>query len=173
MKKRKFTIWYRNEDKVEEWALSMKDAAIKSIAKRIEDAKSIEITVIGVGEDIYEMESDLNFRKMELEEVIEEKYLSYEHYPLKDARDKIELFEKSIFKVTAINWSVASNHKDGKDYKIIEDQVHKNKYLMSGDFLIHWIRDTWDCAEDIINIEPAEKGYKKVDVNQLNPSKHE
>ena len=54
------------------------------------------------------------------------------------------------YRVKTINWTYATE-RDGKQGR---ENVHANEYSFTLRNLIKFIRDTAECAEDIISIEP-------------------
>lgn len=79
-----------------------------------------------------------------------EKYISFKHYPLQRAKKEFDNSRNKLFKVTTINWTLATENEKQR-----HDKVHKNEYEMTLEYLIDWIRNTAEVAEDIINIEPG------------------
>ena len=87
---------------------------------------------------------------------------SYRHYPIGLASTEHKGAKAQLYRVTTINWSFATSSKKSSRYNqqsktgrwFDEKTVHKNVYLFRLPALIRFIRQTADCAEDIIQIEP-------------------
>jgi len=78
--------------------------------------------------------------------------MKYRHYPLDLAVVECKEGQKKRYKITTINWTFAGqNRKKGIDY----NKVHKNEHVWTLQYLIKWIRETEDVAENIIKIEPV------------------
>ena len=75
-----------------------------------------------------------------------ELYESYKHYSVDRADKEFEEAQNSWYKVTTINWTIASDNRR---------QIHKNIYIWTLAELIDFIRNTKEVVEDIINIEPC------------------
>jgi hypothetical protein len=82
--------------------------------------------------------------------------MKYEHFSLEKASVLFEKGKKRKYLVKTINWSFA--HERGKaDY----GKVHRNEYIWTGAYLIRWIRNTEEVAEDIYSIEPIKEVKKR------------
>ena len=67
MKQKKFTIWYSDGQGLEQWAFNMTEAVIKSMAKRINDAKPYDIDSIEDEKGVhFEIVDHLRFEQMKL-----------------------------------------------------------------------------------------------------------
>lgn len=83
--------------------------------------------------------------------------MKYKHYPLKLAKKEFKEGQKKRYKVTTINWTIATE-KGEENY----NKVHKNKYIWTLKYLIKWIQglrgeingETYEICEDVIKIEP-------------------
>lgn len=74
--------------------------------------------------------------------------MKYKHYPLDLSLIEFKNGQKDRYRITTINWTYATEH--GKtDYK----KVHKNEYIWTLRYLIKWIIETEEVAEEIIKIE--------------------
>jgi hypothetical protein len=64
---------------------------------------------------------------------------------------KVEMTARKTrrFRVTTINWTVATERGVRQSNK-----VHRNVYHWTLPYLIRWIRDTAEVWEDIVSIEP-------------------
>jgi hypothetical protein len=74
--------------------------------------------------------------------------MKYKHHPIDQAKSDFKAGRKQRYKVTTINWTLATENGE-KDYS----KVHHNTYGWTLEHLIKFIRETELVAEDVIDIE--------------------
>ncbi|MBW8015108.1 MAG: hypothetical protein FVQ82_02905 [Planctomycetes bacterium] len=75
---------------------------------------------------------------------------AYCHYPLVLAEQELEHSQNDMYRITTINWAVATSEILGT---VDSEHVYKNVYEMTlGEFL-EWIRDMDEGGESIVSIE--------------------
>ena len=78
---------------------------------------------------------------------------SYRHVPLTTAKADMKTSKARRVRVTTINWTFATERG-----AVHRDKVHRNVYHWTLPYLVRWIRETAEVAEDIVNIEPLPRG---------------
>ena len=73
----------------------------------------------------------------------------YRHYPIQKAELDFKAGMRKRYKITTLNWTYGTL-KGEKDYT----KVHKNTYVWTLKYLVKFIRETEEVAEDVIEIKP-------------------
>lgn len=75
---------------------------------------------------------------------------AYCHYPLLLAEQDLETGHNDMYKITTINWTVATSENLKK---VNHEHIFKNIYEMSMGEFLEWIREMEEVAEDVVSIE--------------------